>query len=64
MCIHVLYGYQSLIIRALIWISIWISLDFYGYPWISMDIYASTCYGSSIQGYASVVVKTTMLPVY
>jgi len=22
----------------------------FGYPWISMDIYALTCYGSSIQG--------------
>jgi len=47
------YGYQSSIIHAFIyihldildflWISIWISLDFYrypfGYPWIFMDIH-------------------------
>ena len=26
-------------------------MDFYGYPWISMDIHALTCYGYSIQGY-------------
>jgi len=37
----------------LLWISIWISLDFYGYPWISMDIHSLTCYGSSIQGSVS-----------
>jgi len=29
------YGYQSSIIHAL-WISIWISLDFYGYPCIDL----------------------------
>jgi len=41
-------------ILGFLWISIWISLDFYGYPfgypWISMDIHALTCYGFSIQG--------------
>jgi len=37
----------------LLWISMWIS-DLcgypFGYPWRSMDIRASTCYGFSIQG--------------
>ena len=40
--ISTFYGCQSSIIHAL-WISMWISLDFYGYPygyhWISMDIH-------------------------
>jgi len=33
----------SLQLPVLLWISIWISLDFYGYPCID-------CYGFSIQG--------------
>jgi len=36
----------------------------FGYPWISMDIYALTCYGSSIQGYyVKRVVARSSLPI-
>jgi len=41
-------------IHGFLWISIWISMGFYGhpfgYPWVSMDINALTCSGFSIQG--------------
>ena len=33
-----------------LWISVFNYSCFYGYPWISMDIHAWTCYGFSIQG--------------
>jgi len=43
----------SLLLSMLLWISIRIYFDFYGYPLgyplISMDIHALTCYGFSIQ---------------
>jgi len=39
----------------ILWISVFNYPCFYGcafrYPWISMDIHALTCYGSSIQGF-------------
>jgi len=31
----------------------------FGYPWISMDIHALTCYGFSIQGYEVRIVESS-----
>jgi len=40
----------SLKLSTLLWISIWISMYFYGYQWICVDVQAWTYYGFSIQG--------------
>jgi len=54
----------SLQLSMILWISIWISLNFYGYPWISMDILGFLWISLDFYGYPWVSMDIHALTCY